>query len=224
MENQKLFSEIKLNLIGIIGKIFIDFLFFTIRIKRAGFEGAGQGGDSEKVIYAIWHSRMLLFSYLYKGVSGITLVSESNDGEIATRIIHRQGNKVFRGSTTRGGLRAMVKLIKALKEKDHVVFITVDGPQGPRCKVQPGVIALAKKTGYPILAASYSGKKIKVFSSWDRFVLPLPFTTCRVVYGSPMIVQKDADKEEEKRCRVKLENELNQITDEADQFFGHHII
>lgn len=223
MEQQTRFSEIKLTLIGIIGKVLIDLLFLSIRIKRDGFERVREVAESEKVIYAIWHSRMVLFSYLYKGVSGITLVSESKDGEIATRIIHQQGNKAFRGSTTRGGPRALVKMIKALKEKDRVAFLTVDGPQGPRCRVQPGVIALAKKTGYPILAASYSGKKIKVFSSWDRFVVPFPFTKCRVVYGSPLIVPKDADKEEEKRCLVKLENELNQITDEADQFFGHYI-
>ena len=223
MEKESRFSEIKLKLVGILGKIFIDLLCFTIRIKQEDLQRVGQLVASDRVIYAIWHSRMLLFSYLVKGRSGVTLVSQSRDGEFATRIINRQGNTVFRGSTTRGGPRAMVKLIRALKEKDRIAMITVDGPQGPRCRVQPGVITLAKKTGYPILAATYSGRRIKVFSSWDRFVLPYPFTTCKVKYGSPLYVPKDADKAEEKRCLLKLEKELNQITDEADAFFGHQI-
>ncbi|MEA3280805.1 MAG: hypothetical protein U9Q38_09440, partial [Thermodesulfobacteriota bacterium] len=89
--------------------------------------------------------------------------------------------------------------------------------------VHPGIIILAKKTGNPILPISFSAKKIKVFASWDRFILPYPFTKCRAVYGSPLYVPEDADTDEEKRCLIRLEKELCRITLDADRHFGHNI-
>jgi lysophospholipid acyltransferase (LPLAT)-like uncharacterized protein len=82
---------------------------------------------------------------------------------------------------------------------------------------------LAKKTGYPIIPVSYSAKKIKVFSSWDRFILPYPFTRCRLVYGKLISVPPDADPIGLENCRKSLENELNRITKSADRHFGHQI-
>ena len=181
------------------------------------------GAESKKIIAACWHSRILLVSYLYKGWNAAILVSRSKDGEIIARILEKQGHEAIRGSSTRGGLRALSRLIKGLKENKRPAVIIPDGPQGPRFIVQPGVIALAKKTGSPILPISYSAKKIKVFNSWDRFILPFPFTTCRIVYGNPVYVPQKADRETEAKCRIQLEAELNRITTGADNCFGHII-
>jgi lysophospholipid acyltransferase (LPLAT)-like uncharacterized protein len=216
-------SEIKFNLAGILGKLVIDLLFLTMKIEFAGFENVKQIFHSQKLIGAIWHSRILLISYLYKGLNGAVLVSQSKDGEFTARILQKQGYETIRGSTTKGGLRAIAELIKKLKQTQRMSAIIPDGPQGPRFKVQPGVITLAKKTGYPIIPITYSGKKIKVFSSWDRFILPYPFTTCRVVYGNPVYVSEYADKDEEEKCRIRLEKELCRITFDADHYFGHEI-
>jgi lysophospholipid acyltransferase (LPLAT)-like uncharacterized protein len=85
------------------------------------------------------------------------------------------------------------------------------------------VITLAKKTGYPIVPVSYSARRVKVFNSWDRFLLPLPFTRCRVVYGRPLTVPANADAEAFSACRLSLEKELWRITAAADRFYGHVI-
>jgi lysophospholipid acyltransferase (LPLAT)-like uncharacterized protein len=152
------------------------------------------------------------------------MVSKSKDGELAARIIQKQGHEAVRGSTKKGGLHALSILIKKIKEENKPGLIVPDGPQGPRCKVQPGIVILAKKTGYPIVPFSYSAKKIKIFASWDRFILPLPFTKCRAVYGAPIYVPQDADKNEKKKRLMLLENELNRITSDVDRYYGHNIL
>jgi len=216
-------SDIKWNLVGISGKLLIDLLFNTVKIERQGFERVKPIISSGKVIFAVWHSRMLLVSYLCKGLNGTAMVSSSKDGEIAARIIQRQGHEAVRGSTKKGGLQALSRLIKKVKEKNKPCLIVPDGPQGPRSKVQPGIIILAQKTGYPIVPISYSAKKIKVFASWDRFIFPFPFTKCTAVYGDPVYVPQNADENEEKRCLILLENELNHITSDVDRYYGHNI-
>ena len=216
-------SEIKWNLVGILGKLLIDFLFNTMKIEREGFERVKPIISSGKVIFAVWHSRMLLFAYLCKGLNGTAMVSRSKDGEIVARVIQRQGHEVVRGSTRRGGLQALSRLIKKVKEENRPCLIVPDGPQGPRSRVQPGIIILAKKTGYPIVPISYSARKIKVFASWDRFILPFPFTKCRAIYGDPVYVPQNTDENEGKKHLMLLENELNRITFDVDRHYGHNI-
>lgn len=102
-------------------------------------------------------------------------------------------------------------------------MVVPDGPRGPRFRVQPGVVILAKKTGYPILPVTYSARRMKVFSSWDRFILPLPFTACRLVYGDPLRVPADADGDVLQERLMRLEQELRRITVTADRRYGHVI-
>ena len=216
-------SDIKWNLVGILGKLLIDLLFNTMKIEREGFERVKPIISSGKVIFAVWHSRMLLFAYLCKGLNGTAMVSRSKDGEIIARVIQRQGHEVVRGSTRRGGLQALSRLIKKVKEQNRPCLMVPDGPQGPRSRVQPGIIILAKKTGYPIVPISYSARKIKVFASWDRFILPFPFTKCRAIYGDPVYVPQNTDENEGKKRLILLENELNRITFDVDRHYGHNI-
>jgi hypothetical protein len=222
-DQNRRFKEINWRLVGILGKLLVDFIFRTGVIEIKGQKPLENLMKSRKYIMAIWHSRIMLFSYFFKGMNGSALVSRSDDGEIIARILQAQGHETVRGSTSKGGLRAMSKLIKDLKNKRRPGAIIPDGPRGPRFQVQPGVIMLAKKTGYPIIPATYSAKKIKVFSSWDRFVLPYPFTRCRMVFGKPIPVSPDADPVGLENCRKALENELNRITKSADRHFGHQI-
>ena len=216
--------ELKWQLIGILGKGFIDLLFSTIRVESVGAESVRDLIGSGRVIGAVWHSRILAGCYLYRNRNAVALVSQSDDGEIIARILQKLGYETIRGSTTRGGLRALAMLIRKLKETCRPTVITPDGPQGPRFRVQPGIIALAKQTGYPIVPLTYSARNAKFFASWDRFMLPFPFTVCRVIYGNPIYVPENADKQLEELCRVRLETELCRITDKADRDYGHTII
>jgi len=216
-------DRLKWWLVGWLGKGLIDLICSTMRIRVVDFEKAVAEVESRKFIFAFWHSRILMLSYLYKGLGAAILVSKSNDGEIIAQILQRQGHEPIRGSTSRHGARALARLVKALREEIRPGGVVPDGPRGPRYKVQPGVIALAKKTGYPIVPISYSALRIKIFESWDRFVLPYPFTEGRVIYGTPISVPGEIDSDEEEAYRRKLEIELNQITKRVDRHYGHAI-
>ncbi len=195
-----------------------------MKIELRGFEKVRPIINSKKFIYAAWHSRLLLLNYLSKGSDGTAMVSGSEDGEFVARILQRQGHEAIRGSTTRGGIKALSGLIKNIKEKQRPGLIIPDGPQGPRFKVKLGIIILARETGYPILPFSYSAKRIKVFASWDHFILPYPFTKCLGIYGNPFYVPKDAGKDDLMRYRNLLEKELGRLTKEADSCFNHGIM
>jgi len=214
-------TELKWRLVAILGKWLVDALFFGSRIEYVGEESVRALVASRKLIFAFWHSRLLLISYVYRGLGAYTLVSKSKDGEIIARILERQGQICVRGSTKRGGLRALAQHIKLLKTTGSPGAIIPDGPRGPRFKAQPGVITLAQKTGFPILPVTYSARKVKIFNSWDRFMLPFPFTRCRMVFGNPVHVPADSDKEALEGARQQLEAELCRITEEADRHFGH---
>jgi len=215
--------ELKWNLVGILGKLIIDVLFATARIERKIPEPARPLLASNRYIIAFWHSRILLVSHFFKGRGGVAMVSASEDGEFIARILQRQGQHTVRGSTTRGGLRALTQLIREIKKRQVPAAVVPDGPQGPRFMVQPGVIRLAQKTEIPILPVTYGAERMKVFSSWDRFILPYPFTRCRLVFGAPLTVPSKADSPVLEACRRELENELRRMTREVDGYFGHQI-
>jgi lysophospholipid acyltransferase (LPLAT)-like uncharacterized protein len=213
-------EELKWRLVGLLGKWIVDGIFACSPIEYIGLEKVRPLIESRKLIFAFWHSRILLISYIYKGLGAYTLVSKSKDGEIIARILQRQGQICVRGSTKRGGLRALARHIKLLKATGSPGAVIPDGPRGPRFKAQPGVITLAQKTGFPILPITYSARRVKIFGSWDRFMLPAPFTRCRVVFGDPIHVTPDANKTDLEHFRRRLEDELSRITTEADGFFG----
>lgn len=216
-----LLRELKWRAVGVFGKLLIDLIFRTSKIESAGMDRRlKQVLETGGGIGAIWHSRILAFSYLYKGTNLAILVSRSDDGEIIARILGSQGFDPVRGSTSRGGVRALATLIRRLRRNQPAVIVP-DGPRGPRYRVQPGVITLAKKARVPIFPMTYSAANGKIFGSWDRFLLPRPFTRCRVIYGEPIYVPENADQKTEEHRRIQLELELRRITEEADRYYGH---
>lgn len=216
-------DHLKWLLIGHLGKLFIDLLFTGSRIEVRGRAPVEDLLASRRCIFAFWHARILLISYAHKGWGAAILVSDSADGEIIAQILQRQGHVTVRGSTgtAKGGTRALARLIKEMRDNRRIGGVVPDGPQGPRHKVQPGVIFLAQKTGYPIIPVTYSAKRAKRFNSWDRFLLPYPATTCRLVYGRPITVPAEGGPALIQLCTQQLEQELMCITTEADTRFGH---
>jgi lysophospholipid acyltransferase (LPLAT)-like uncharacterized protein len=216
-------NRLKWWLVGWFGKGLADLIGSTMRLRVVDFEKAMAEIESRRFILAFWHSRILIVSYLYKGWGGVSLVSGSKDGEIIAQILKRQGQETIRGSTSRDGVRALAKLIKALQQEVRPGAVVPDGPRGPRFKVQAGIITLAQKTGYPIVPVSYSAKTIKIFASWDRFILPCPFSEGRVIYGTPLSVPCKVNAETKEVYRARLEGELNRITQLVDRYYGHMI-
>jgi hypothetical protein len=199
--------------------LILRILSFTIR-KKVLFPERPQNfwEKGQYVIIAFWHQRLLMMPFApLQGKKGM-LISQHRDGEFIARAVKLFGVDSVRGSTTRGGLSALRGMIRFYQEGGNL-GITPDGPQGPKHVVQIGVIELARQTGAPILPLTYSASRQKVFSSWDNFILPLPF--CKVVYiwGEPLIVSRETDKEELEEKRLLLQDRLRQITEEADQIF-----
>ncbi|MEO0293922.1 MAG: lysophospholipid acyltransferase family protein [candidate division WOR-3 bacterium] len=132
-----------------------------------------------KVLYVFWHENMLppLFTHRKRKVG--VIVSPSLDGEFMSRILRLLGFKVFRGDTEKGGSKALIGLIKYGREGNEIA-ITPDGPKGPRRKVKKGVFLLARETSLPIIAVRVSSGRCFRFSSWDKFMLPYPFSKIKI--------------------------------------------
>jgi lysophospholipid acyltransferase (LPLAT)-like uncharacterized protein len=220
---RKKLLHLKWPLFGIIGKFLIDIIFSTVRIESVDFEKARKEIESRKCLFAFWHSRMLMPSYAYKGHGAAILVSRSHDGEMTSQVLKRQGHHPIRGSSSRSGVQGLSQLIRSITEKNWPGVIVPDGPRGPRFRVQPGIITLAQKTGYPIVPISCSARRVKVFASWDRFMLPYPFNEGRIIYGAPISVPSYLDLHDREHYRMALENELNRITKAVDSYYGHNI-
>jgi len=223
LNHNNLRSGFKWNLIGLLGKLLIDLIFITIRIKIIGRENVEEIFKTKKYLFSLWHSRILPLAYAHKGIGSAVMVSRSKDGELIAQVIHRQGHFSLRGSSKKSGKKTLNELYKEIVKNNRPGTLTPDGPQGPPFIVKPGIINLASLTGYPIIPVSASARKIKVFGSWDGFILPWPFTECIIKYGRPLKIPEIEKQEILEEYRQELENEMNKITRELDSHFGHDL-
>jgi hypothetical protein len=173
------------------------------------------------VIYAVWHGRILMLPYLYGRSHRIhALTSRSRDGEILSRFVQGFGIRVVRGSSSRGGNRALLTLARLVREEDAEILVVPDGPRGPRHVAQPGAVLLAKLTGAPVVPMGFGARPSTVLRSWDAFLVPHPFARAVVVFGNPITVPRDADRELLETKRRELEAALQEITAAADRAAG----
>ncbi len=193
------------------------FLGWTTRVYWFKTDEAIQMEKEGKgLIYAIWHNQQLFLLYPYRGQKIAPLISKSSDGEYIARCLPKFGMLAVRGSTSRGGARALIHLLQAARE-GYRPMLTPDGPRGPIYKVQSGILFLAKKTGFPIIPVGTAlSHKIKV-GSWDKMRVPLPFGKTALTYGKAVYVKDDADMS---RAAKELEEQLNWATDESEWFIN----
>jgi lysophospholipid acyltransferase (LPLAT)-like uncharacterized protein len=207
--------NVLMNIEAFFGAILIKLLGRTWRI-RFGEEEIGEVRRKyPAVIYAFWHGRLLPLSFTHRNRSIQVLASRHRDGELLGRTIRFLGFGHVRGSSTRGGARAVLELVEKVKA-GHDLGITVDGPKGPRFVVKPGSLEIAKLTGMPIIPITTSSRSHWQFTSWDRFQLPKPFTRVYVKHGDPIMVAADAGLEELEAKRRMLQDALLKITRDSD--------
>jgi lysophospholipid acyltransferase (LPLAT)-like uncharacterized protein len=167
----------------------------------------------ERFILAFWHRHLLLMPYAYRGRRISVLVSQSRDGELIARTVARLGIDASRGSSRRGGAAGLRSLLRKAEEGYDLAF-TPDGPRGPACVVQPGVILAAAATGLPVQPVAVAATRAKRLRSWDRFLVPLPLSAVHFVYGEPLRVARRADPQE---AAAELQRRLNAAEAEAER-------
>lgn len=174
--------------------------------------------SGRNIIFALWHEHLWLPVYYLRKRDCVTLASESRDGEYITGVLERLDWEVIRGSTSRGGTRSLLRLIKRLRQGQEVA-ITVDGPTGPRREVKPGIYYLAKKTESVIIPLGVAFKTKKVFASWDRFKLPAPFTKAVLTFGDEIMVAEESS-EDAAYYQELIGDQINRAIKEAEEILG----
>ncbi|RJR26172.1 MAG: DUF374 domain-containing protein [Desulfobacteraceae bacterium] len=171
-------------------------------------------------VYATWHQRMS-YHFYYGGFRGLTMmVSKSRDGEYAARLAENLGFKCVRGSSTLGGIEALREMIR-LTKAGHLSGMLADGPQGPARVAKIGALAIARASGVPIIGVVWGANRCWVLNSWDRYLIPKPFSKIAVYYSPPIWVPQRTKGSDLEIYRQKLEKELNEGTRWCDNFFGH---
>jgi len=204
----------KQSLIAFLGAMFIKSLHLTIRKRHVRPEYIL---DPRQSILAFWHMHIISAFFCRWRRPIIVLLSQSKDGELIARCVRWFGADSVRGSSTRGGTSALRAMIRVASEGNNLAF-TPDGPVGPPRIAKDGVIYAAQMTGLPIVPMAVEGNRTKRLRSWDKTMIPMPFSKLTYVYGAPITVPRDGDVEE---WRKRLEDAMNALADEATQLAGN---
>jgi lysophospholipid acyltransferase (LPLAT)-like uncharacterized protein len=173
----------------------------------------------ESAIYAFWHESLFFLLQAHHDTHLLIPVSESRDGEMITQVIKIFGFQVVRGSSKRKGDKALLAMVNRLRSGYVNVGITVDGPRGPRHTVKQGALFLAGVSKAPVIPVATVAKRAWTLKkSWDKHMLPFPFTEGLVVLGDPIFVDGTTEEEIES-ARIKLEAELERLTQMAQNHF-----
>jgi lysophospholipid acyltransferase (LPLAT)-like uncharacterized protein len=190
----------------------------TLRVEQVDAEKLEKLGSAKMLLG--WHGRTMVAANVYKGRGYWAIISQSRDGEMQTRIFKKFGFQIIRGSTKRGGVQAAIDSIRVLQEGGTMAF-TPDGPRGPSGIVQPGLLLIARKSGAAIVPVGVSARWRWLAPTWDRYLVPFPFSRCVMIYGDPIYLPEDADDEEQERVRQLVEQEMHRLEVLAEQKMGH---
>lgn len=199
-----------------VGQWLIRFFWLTCRIRRViGEDHAVAGLVGGPIIPVYWHQHQLFLTKYLIGLRRIGLIpgfliSPSVDGEIPSRIAARYRCYVIRGSSSHTGARTLRDYYAALQQGVSPA-ITVDGPTGPAFECKPGAVMLAQLSGRPVVALSFHASRAWLFHKWDRFVLPMPFSTITIAVGTPRWVGKRIDAQTTERLQKEIDAELKAL-------------
>ncbi|HEX8736231.1 MAG TPA: lysophospholipid acyltransferase family protein [Pyrinomonadaceae bacterium] len=189
----------------------INFIGKTVRFELEGWENFEAIERAGRVpIYTFWHNRIFLGTYFFRRRGIVVITSQSFDGEYIARFIQRFGYGAARGSSTRGGVAALVEMIRLMREGLPMGF-TIDGPKGPKYVAKIGACLLAKKTGNPLMPFAVEAEKFWRLKSWDNLQIPKPFSRARLIINEPIYVPADAGDEVLENKRQELQKSLDEL-------------
>ena len=208
-------QRIVLRLIIWFGYSIIRLIGPTLRVAVSYEDGAQQTLDQRPLIASFWHSCMIPATYIFRDMGIRVMSSNSYDGEYMGRIIHKFGFVAVKGSSSRNAVRALLGLRRALEEGWTVAF-TLDGPRGPRHKVKPGPVALARSSGLALTLFHAAVDRAWVLNTWDRLMIPMPFSRVLVRVGKLIPVPQDATNEDVERYTTELQAALDRVCEFAE--------
>lgn len=179
------------------------------QINREQCETLDRAG--KLMVFCLWHGEVFIFPYKRGSWRIFTIVSRSNDGEYLARVLQEQCVYPLRGSSSRGGLAALLRGAKFMREEKMHACITIDGPRGPRHEPKDGALFLAHRAGAHIVPMRAVYSSAKIFGSWDKFMLPRPFSKVTMIFGEPYCIDaeeltEDVLARERQRLKDKLES------------------
>jgi lysophospholipid acyltransferase (LPLAT)-like uncharacterized protein len=190
----------------------------TLRMKNLNREAEDQIKSlTGPYILTLWHGRIFyLFYYLRNRPDYFLLISPSADGDLLAKLARLMGYSVIRGSTFKKAVPAARSLIRILRDGKRIIIIA-DGSRGPCCVAQSGSIQLAGITKLPLFPMTFSAKNKVTLNTWDKFILPFPFTRCSINFASPINLASRSSKELVEEKRLELEMKLNQLSSECER-------
>ena len=201
-----------------LGIVIIKLISLTYRITV--LDGENEKSVLEKglhPIYASWHQRFFPgISFFNRRKPIAIIVSLSRDGDLISKIIELMGWHAVRGSSSRGGFQAL-RDVRKLANEGYSLGHIVDGPRGPFGIVKPGIVTIARLSGMPILPTIISAKSKWTFESWDKFILPKPFSKIKIKFGMPVYLNSRAEKKDMDQYRHLLEEQLKKQYAELDR-------
>jgi hypothetical protein len=204
-----------------IGYLAVLLIGRTLRFEVYGWENwAAARKIGKGLIYTFWHREIFPATWFWRRRGIVVMTSQNFDGEYIARIIQRHGYGAARGSSSRGASRALVEMIRCLRQGLDTAF-TIDGPRGPRFVAKPGAVLLAKATGAAIVCFHIALRKAYVFrKTWDQTQIPCPFGRAAVFIAPPILVSPEANEEEQTRKHQEVQAALDQLRERGEAWAG----
>lgn len=211
-------ERVMIRLAGWVFYVLIKLISKTLRFETEGVDWLTDNSRSyDQPIMCVWHDRIFAGMYYLRDRGLVVMSSISFDAEYTARSIQRLGFGVIKGSSTRGGTRALVEMIRLMKHGVPTAF-TIDGPRGPRYEAKPGPPLLAKRTGNPMIPLGVEVEKYWTLNSWDKFQIPKPFSRAKMFFGEPIFVNTDADDGQLEAKRMELQNALDDLVERGKEW------
>jgi lysophospholipid acyltransferase (LPLAT)-like uncharacterized protein len=208
-------QRIVLRIIITAGYWFIRLVGPTLRVCVSREEGAQQTVGQRPLIGSFWHACIIPATYMFRNFGVRVMSSNSYDGEYMGRIIRKFGFVAVKGSSTRNAVRALLGLRRALQEGWTVAF-SLDGPRGPRYKVKPGPVALARSSSVPLTMFHVAVDRAWVLNTWDRLIIPKPFSRVLMRFGKLIPVPPGASDSDLERYQAELQACLDRVCEFAE--------
>lgn len=206
-------ERITIRLIDWLCYLVMSLIGMTIRFEVQGWHNYESVIASGKLpVWPFWHERIFLSTTYFRDRGIVVITSKSRDGEYIARFIQRFGFGAIRGSSSRGGAKALVEMRNAMQLGLEIAF-TVDGPRGPRYEAKPGPVYLAKLTDNPILPFIIEPRKYWTLNTWDKLQIPKPFTRAILIIAEPFSVSPDADEAELEMKVAEMQRSLDDLVE-----------